>query len=450
QKRAANVLRSVRYLGNEYLYVYDSKAMGVMHPIRPEYEGAPHWDRKDKEGNYTVRALVGAATGGDGFAFTMTPKPGSDVQVPKLHYLEHFKEWDWVIGTGLYTDDLDALFYSQLSYVAMVIALAMLFVGALTWIIARTILGQIGGEPGSVMALMEKASHGDLTIEVGNAQPGSMLASLGAMTLGLREMMRQVGDSARTLVSNATHISDASGQVAAAARNQSDATSSMAAAIEELTVSVGHISDSARETEINSARAVDMAGSGEKTVHLAADEISLIAERVTSAATRIRSLEARAGDVSAIASVIKDIAAQTNLLALNAAIEAARAGEHGRGFAVVADEVRGLAERTATATVQINQMITGIQGDTAAAATSMDSALPQVERGVALAREAADSLKAIRAGAAETLERTSDVALATREQSAASTAIAQKVEGIAQMVEETSAAVDSTAESAKA
>jgi len=334
------VLRSVRYLGNEYLYVYDSKAMGVMHPIRPEYEGAPHWDRKDKEGNYTVRALVGAATGGDGFAFTMTPKPGSDVQVPKLHYLEHFKEWDWVIGTGLYTDDLDALFYSQLSYVAMVIALAMLFVGALTWIIARTILGQIGGEPGSVMALMEKASHGDLTIEVGNAQPGSMLASLGAMTLGLREMMRQVGDSARTLVSNATHISDASGQVAAAARNQSDATSSMAAAIEELTVSVGHISDSARETEINSARAVDMAGSGEKTVHLAADEISLIAERVTSAATRIRSLEARAGDVSAIASVIKDIAAQTNLLALNAAIEAARAGEHGRGFAVVADRHR--------------------------------------------------------------------------------------------------------------
>jgi methyl-accepting chemotaxis protein len=162
----------------------------------------------------------------------------------------------------------------------------------------------------------------------------------------------------------------------------------------------------------------------------------------------IRSLESRTNEISSIANVIKEIAAQTNLLALNAAIEAARAGEQGRGFAVVADEVRKLAERTSAATEEIGGMIGAIQSDTASAVGAMDQALPQVERGVELAQEAAQSLRDIRDGAGTTLNRIRDVALATREQSAASNAIAQQVESIAQMVEETSASMQQTAESA--
>ena len=176
--------------------------------------------------------------------------------------------------------------------------------------------------------------------------------------------------------------------------------------------------------------------------------MTLIAEQATSAAQMIRSLESRATDISKITDVIKEIAAQTNLLALNAAIEAARAGEQGRGFAVVADEVRKLAERTSSATEEITGMTGAIQSDTAAAVDTMDKSLPQIEHGVALARQAEQSLREIRAGAAATLERIREVALATQEQSAASTAIAQQVETIAQMVEETSASTQQTAESA--
>jgi methyl-accepting chemotaxis protein len=152
--------------------------------------------------------------------------------------------------------------------------------------------------------------------------------------------------------------------------------------------------------------------------------------------------------VSSIANVIKEIAGQTNLLALNAAIEAARAGEQGRGFAVVADEVRKLAERTSSATTEIEQMITGIQGDTGNAVSAMNAALPEVDQGIALASLASDALGAIERGAREALARVHEIADATHEQSAASTSIAQRVEEISHMVDNTTANIRGAAEAA--
>ena len=167
------------------------------------------------------------------------------------------------------------------------------------------------------------------------------------------------------------------------------------------------------------------------------------------ASQRIHKLEERANQISSIAGVIKEIAGQTNLLALNAAIEAARAGEQGRGFAVVADEVRKLAERTSTATVEIEQKIAGIQAETVEVVGVMNSALPQVATGVEAAEQAADTLRRIKDGAQSTLDRVREVAESTREQSVASDSIAQKVEEIATMVEETTAAMHSTAQTAE-
>ena len=163
---------------------------------------------------------------------------------------------------------------------------------------------------------------------------------------------------------------------------------------------------------------------------------------------RFSAFLSRLSQINQVLGSVSEIADQTNLLALNAAIEAARAGEQGRGFAVVADEVRKLAERTSAATIEIEQMIGGIQSDTVSVVGVMDAALPQVESGVQLAEGAAQSLRDIREGASATLSRIREVADSTKEQSIASTSIAQQVEHIAQMVEETSAAMNSTAETA--
>jgi methyl-accepting chemotaxis protein len=190
------------------------------------------------------------------------------------------------------------------------------------------------------------------------------------------------------------------------------------------------------------------ASEGSRRVGEATAAISNVVATVRDAADRIHALEERAMQISSIASVIKEIAGQTNLLALNAAIEAARAGEQGRGFAVVADEVRKLAERTAAATTEIEQMLDGIQRDTAASVHAMNDVLPGVEAGVQLASTATVSLNAIETGASRTLERIAEVANATREQSAASTSIAQCVEEISQMVEQTNATIHATAASA--
>ena len=188
QARAAKVIQGMRFLDGEYFYIYDSKALGIMHPIRPEYVGVSHWDRKDKAGEYVIRVLIEAALSGNGFRDTYTARPGGTDQVPKLHYIEHFKPWDWVIGTGLYMDDLNERFQAELLRAAIGVGVAILLVGLAALTITRAIFRQIGGEPRLAMHLMERASAGDLTMHVGDVPPGSLAWWPGSATMRTRSI----------------------------------------------------------------------------------------------------------------------------------------------------------------------------------------------------------------------------------------------------------------------
>jgi methyl-accepting chemotaxis protein len=222
----------------------------------------------------------------------------------------------------------------------------------------------------------------------------------------------------------------------------------MAAAVEEMTVSVTHIADNAREASALSTDSGKRAGEGGRIIHETTSEIQSIANTVDQSAKVITQLGAQSDKISSVVKVIKEIADQTNLLALNAAIEAARAGEQGRGFAVVADEVRQLAERTAKSTAEISGMIDGIQKSTADAVNSMHGSVKTVEAGVKLAQSAEGAMQSIHDGASRVVQVVADMSAALSEQSAAANAIAQQVERVAQGADESSAAARGTADSA--
>jgi len=445
---ARDSLRDLRYGEDDYYFGFDTEGVYFLHGGNPKLEGQQKLDMQDTHGKYIIRELIAAAKAGGGFVDYWFPRAGQQNPEPKLGYTTLFTPWNWVVGTGIYIDDVDKEF-RQVAWLLGGISSALLAsLVVFGFLVSRSILHQLGGEPKAASEIMERIANGDLTANINQAPPGSLLNTLGGMTQALRKMVSEINSDANRLVDNAEHIATASEEVARAAEQQSDATSAMAAAIEELTVSSNHISDSARDTSQDSVAAVELSGQGSARVDQASQAIQQISETVSDASTRIHALEERAKQISSIANVIKDIAGQTNLLALNAAIEAARAGEQGRGFAVVADEVRKLAERTSLATTEIEQMIIGIQGDTVGAVEAMNAALPEVQQGVALASSASESLRAIEDGARRTLERIGEVADATKEQSTASTSIAQRVEQIANMVEETTQTIRGTASTA--
>lgn len=277
---------------------------------------------------------------------------------------------------------------------------------------------------------------------------GKTVAAFNELISNLRTSMQELHDGIDKLLDSSNGLSAASHQVASSSAQQSEASSSMAATVEEITVSINHVSESAREALNHSRKSGELSAQGGDIIHSAASEMKQIADTVRATSVSIEELGRQSTEISTIVQVIKEIAEQTNLLALNAAIEAARAGEQGRGFAVVADEVRKLAERTANATGEITGMIDNIQNTANIAVESMSGAVNQVSSGVTLAENAGDAINQIKQGSEEVIRTVGDISDALVEQSTASNEVAVHVERVAQMTEENSAAAEETSQAA--
>ena len=440
QQRAREAIGAQRK-GDDYIFVRSiADDVMVVHPIASRV-GKVDLGAKLPDGRTTSVAYKEAlAVSKDGRAFVtiQTARPGSQdkTNYPKLNGVVKFEPWGWMAGTGFFVDDIDKAFWEDALKMLVVTVLLLGVILALAFRAMRSILGDLGGEPGYAAQIAQGIAQGDLSQAIETqGRSDSLLGSMRTMRENLHGMVEHFNGASQTLSGASEKLSSETRQISEGSQMIAESTASTAAAIEEMTVSINHISDNARETEHNSRQAAELAVQGEKLASDAAGEIRRIATDITDASELIRGLVDRSREIDGMSNVIKEIADQTNLLALNAAIEAARAGEQGRGFAVVADEVRKLAERTSGATQDITRTIRAVQGDTDTAAARMEGVREQVALGVDLAEKAAQALRDINDGARATLAKTREVADAAKEQSEASNSIAGNIERIAQMVE---------------
>lgn len=293
---------------------------------------------------------------------------------------------------------------------------------------------------------------GDLSISLppaGQNEIGNLMVKIAIMRNNLIELVATINQNATAVMHSSGELSTSANSSAEVGSMQSEAASSMAAALEQLSVSISMVGEYTSEARNLALTSSQKSEEGERIIQGAADEMHRIADAVHGTAITIRSLEDFSTQISNIASVIDGIADQTNLLALNAAIEAARAGEQGRGFAVVADEVRKLAERTTASTHEISGMITKIRQGTQQAVQEMEAGVQRVNDGVQLAIVTGNSVTEIRTSNARVTQAVDEINHALKEQVVATNEIAQKVEHIAQGAEGNNQTVIKTAASAQ-
>jgi methyl-accepting chemotaxis protein len=328
----------------------------------------------------------------------------------------------------------------------LILVLGMLFACLVGGVMGYSIITGVSRSTGDMRDAMGlTARDGDLQRMVpvhGSDEVAQAAISYNALLDSFREVIRQVHSSAASVISTSMQLSTVSSQITHGSQAQSEAASSTAAAVEEMTVSITSVSENTNEVRRLSEQSLDKTRLGNRSTADMIKDVSQVESTVNQIASSVNEFITSARTIASMTQQVKDIADQTNLLALNAAIEAARAGEQGRGFAVVADEVRKLAEKSAQSAGEIDRITQLLEQQTSSVEKSVQDGL----RSLQSTQKHVDEVSAVLAEAGDAVEQSSagvkDIAASVAEQSLASNEIARHVENIAQMAEENHAAIE--------
>ncbi|MBU0902858.1 MAG: methyl-accepting chemotaxis protein [Gammaproteobacteria bacterium] len=419
QKQAMETIRGLRYAGQEYFWINDQTPVMVMHPTNPKLEGQNLSGFKDPDGKALFNEMVAISKSqGAGQVDYRWPKPGASEPVPKISYVQLFQPWGWIIGSGVYVDDVQTEFKTQaLNTIAIGLAIAVLLI-LLVVLIVRSITQPLQQ---AVSAMANIASgDGDLTRNLdthGNDELTALSRHFNAFTDKLRLVIKQSLESASQLDVAAKELGQISGQSQQHSEQQSQQMELVATAINEVTYGVQDVAKNAEHASSEVHAAEDQATQGQQNIEASLRQINELSGTIDQAVAVIQALAQESTQIGSVLEVIRSIAEQTNLLALNAAIEAARAGEQGRGFAVVADEVRLLAQRTQKSTAEIQVMIERLQGNSEAAVKVIHDSSKASQLTIEQASLAGASLRQIASGLRNLSGLNASIASATLQQS---------------------------------
>ncbi|MBG9989781.1 methyl-accepting chemotaxis protein [Pseudoalteromonas sp. NZS37] len=438
QSQALNAIRALRYDKTNYFWINNYQPKMVMHPIKPALEGKDLTNNKDPDGKALFVDMVNIVKrSGEGFIPYKWPKPGKEKPVEKIAFVKGFNQWQWIIGSGVYLDSIDEAFSEQRNLIVVSATIMIIAVILLSYFIGKSIL-----IPTRLAADMMKdisQGEGDLTRtlnESGNDEISELSHSFNLFVLKMRESLVHVSQSANDVSEHAHTVDDSSRTSHSFIELQNDSSTQVAAAMEQMTHQIHDVSRNAEAAEQAAKDAAQNASTGKNVVAQTITAIETLSSNIETVSRVTEDLANESHNIGSVLDVIRSISEQTNLLALNAAIEAARAGEHGRGFAVVADEVRTLASRTGQSTDEIQTMITKLQEGAKAAVEAVKSSQALSVSTVDQASSANTSLNEIERLVSIITEMNSQIARATEQQTQAADEVNLRINELSQSTEQ--------------